>query len=78
MKVVQSMATSAAVKFRVQMLEPGAVSVQLLSGEPYSRSRDGGRVPGRVAEGSADVLVFGLSGVRVRSSEVALLIDEDA
>ena len=44
----------------------------------YTTEHLRGRVPGRVAEGSADALAFGLSGVRVRSSEVALLIDEDA
>ena len=44
------MATSACVKFRVHTPLPGAVCEQLLSGAPYSRSIDGGRVKGRVAD----------------------------
>ncbi len=52
--VVQSMATSAPVKLRVHTREPGAVSLQLLSGVPYSRSIDGGRVNGCVASMQPD------------------------
>ena len=49
-KDLQSMATSACVKFRVHTPLPGAVCEQLLSGAPYSRSIDGGRVKGREAD----------------------------
>ena len=49
-KDLQSMDTSACVKFRVHTPLPGAVCEQLLSGAPYSRSIDGGRVKGRVAD----------------------------
>lgn len=50
MKESQSIETSAPVKLRVHTCEPGDVSEQLLRGEPYSRSIDGGRVKGREAE----------------------------
>ena len=48
------MATSAWVKLRVQTPLPGAVCEQLLSGAPYSRSMEGGRVKGCEAEMQPD------------------------
>jgi hypothetical protein len=44
----------------------------------YTTEHLRGRVPGRVAGGSAADVAFGLDGARVRSDEVTLLVDEDA